>query len=404
MTIPSRWRTFFSTRLAKIWEYKYPWIVSDVLAPLAITRLALLVVAWFSQYFVPNPDYPIKEAIQRGWQFSPYKLLDVWARWDTGWYLSIVRQGYETGNITSVQSNIVFFPLYPYLVRYATYVVPSNLRTSGMLLLTGVLLSNIFFLITLVLLYKLVIGLFHDQGTARRSIWYLLLFPTSFFFSCFYTEATFLLLCVGAFYAALRDKWAIASLLGCLLALSRPLGVLIVVPLAWIYLEKLCWKFTKIRKDIVWFVFIPIGLFAFLLYAYSLTGDFFAPFHAQAAWGRRNITLPWQTILQPKGLEYIYYVTRIDQVIVTGFIVATLLSFFLLPSASYGIFSILMIIVPLLTGSLQSQSRFLAVVFPAFIVMALAGKWRRVDQITTVTSLSLQVLFFAGWARFYWIA
>jgi hypothetical protein len=36
--------------------------------------------------------------------------------------------------------------------------------------------------------------------------------------------------------------------------------------------------------------------------------------------------------------------------------------------------------------------------------MALAGRWRIVNQATTVMSFSLQVLFVAAWTRFYWIA
>ena len=404
MSSSSGWLTSISSRLVRFQNYKHLWILGDVLAPFAITRLAIMFIAWFSQYFVPNPDYPIKAAIQRGWHFSPYKLLDIWARWDTGWYLNIIQQGYKVRDITSEQSNIVFFPLYPFLVRLVSYLIPSSLRTSGKLLLIGILLSNLFFLIALILLYKLVVGLFNNQTIARRSVWYLLLFPTSFFFSCFYTEATFLLLCVGVFYAASREKWVIASLLGCLLALSRPLGVLIVVPLAWMYIEKRNWKFTKIRADAAWFILIPIGLFAFLIYAYSLTGDLFTPLHAQAAWSKNGITTPWQTLFDPTSLDYAYYITRIDQSLTIIFIVLSLVSLKLLPSASFGIYSLLLILLPTLTGNLISQSRYLVVVFPAFIVMALAGRWRIVNQVITIMSFGMQVLFVAAWARFYWIA
>jgi hypothetical protein len=398
------WRRSISSRLAKFQEYECLWILEDVLVPFGIIRLAIILIAWFSQYFAPNPDYPIQKAIQRGWHFSSYKLLDIWARWDTGWYLSIVRQGYKVGDITSEQSNIVFFPLYPYLVRLSSYLIPSSLRTSGLLLLIGILLSNIFFLIALVLFYRLVIELFNNQSVARRSVWYLLLFPTSFFFSCFYTESTFLVLCVAAFYAASREKWVIASLLGCLLALSRPLGVLIVIPLAWMYLEKCNWKLRRMRADMAWFILIPTGFLAFLIYAYSLTGDLFAPLHAQAAWSRDSITTPWQTLFDPTSLDYAYFVTRIDQSLTIVFIVLSLVSLKFLPSASFGIYSLLEILFPTLTGTLISQSRFLAVVFPVFIVMALAGRRRIVDQITTVISLSMQVLLVAAWTRLYWVA
>lgn len=401
---PSGWLSSIPILIDKIQAHKTYWILRDILAPLAIVRLALIVVAWFSKYFATWPAYSRIELAKRGWHFSPILLLDMWARWDTGWYLSIIREGYQAGDYATSYSNIAFFPLYPYLVKFLMALVPPSLRTSGVYLSAGILLSNLFFVIALILLYKLVLDLFHDQGIAQRTIWYTLLFPTSFFFSCFYSESTFLLFLVGTFYAALKERWAIASLLGCLLALTRPLGILIIIPLGWIYLEKHDWAPRKLRADILWFSIIPVGLLAFLLHTYSLTGDFLAPMHAQAAWGRGELKPHWQLILHPEGWQYIRHVTRVDHILTIGFILLSTLSLALLPSASYGIFSLLSIMIPLMTGSFQSQSRFLAVVFPVFIVLAILGKRRVIDQLVMVLLLSFQVLFMVAWMRFYWVA
>jgi hypothetical protein len=73
-----------------VWRRNRSWLWPDVLAPFAITRLALILVAWFSQYLPANTGYPYQPAIERGWHFSPHRLVDVWGRWDTGWYISII--------------------------------------------------------------------------------------------------------------------------------------------------------------------------------------------------------------------------------------------------------------------------------------------------------------------------
>src|SRR5688572_12831652 len=66
----------------------------DIGVPFLATRFVLLLIGWFARYFLPSPDYPVSHVVERGWHFSPYRLLDIWGRWDTGWYMSITRDGY----------------------------------------------------------------------------------------------------------------------------------------------------------------------------------------------------------------------------------------------------------------------------------------------------------------------
>ena len=54
------------------------------------------------------------------------------------------------------------------------------------------------------------------EEIAERAVLLLLLFPTSFFLTAFYTEGLFLLLTVGAFLAARRGRWAVAGALATL--------------------------------------------------------------------------------------------------------------------------------------------------------------------------------------------
>ncbi|HNP74185.1 MAG TPA: mannosyltransferase family protein [Kouleothrix sp.] len=380
---------------------QYRWLWPEVIVPFAITRCALLLVGWFAQFFPRNAAYPIKQAVARGWHFSPYRLVDIWGRWDTGWYLDIAAHGYAlNGAPQTTQSNIAFFPLYPFLVRCLAYLIPARLRTPGATLLAGALLSNLLLLAALALLYALVVALFADTAVARRAVFYLLIFPTSFFFSCMYTESIFLFLSVAAFYAAQRRLFWLAAVLGALLALARPPGVLIAVPLAWLYFESLGWRVRKVGWGLAALALIPASLLGFLASLYPLTGNFFAPIQVQGAWGR-GFAMPWQTLLHPVGV--VAFITPLDWLATVGFLLLALIALRRLPSLAYGLFALLLMLPPLLSGTLVSSARFCAVLFPLFIVMALLARRRALDQLLTVAFLVLQALLMAAWSQLYWI-
>ncbi len=393
--------SILSQTLRRLRDGRHSWVWIDVLSPLLLTRLALILAGWFSTGLLPNPEYPAKEAVARGWNFTAHRWLDIWGRWDTGWYFSIIQGGYTVGgDLYHVQSNIAFFPFYPYLVKLLLLPIPARALTPGVLLFVGVLLSNAFLLAALILLHKLVTSL-TDRDTARRTILYLLLFPTGFFLSCFYTESTFLFLSVGAFYAAHRRAWMIACLFGCCLSLTRPLGVLVSIPLFWMYLEAAEWKLSGIKANVLWFLLIPTGLLTFFFYAYHLTGDFLAPMHAQKAW-QKVFVMPWSTILHPFGGSA--HLKRIDQVFVILFLAGAVVSLRKLPSAAYGIYTLLLVLPPLTSGTLISTTRYSLVVFPVFIMFALLGRrFDPADQAVKIVFLSLQIMFMIAWSQFYWM-
>ena len=105
----------YSARLAAAGQRHRGWFWTDVVSVFLLTRAALVVVGLFAGNFPSNLSYLIAIAPKRGWYFTPYRLVDVWGRWDSGWYIDIVRHGYNAnGDIRTVQSNLGFFPLYPY--------------------------------------------------------------------------------------------------------------------------------------------------------------------------------------------------------------------------------------------------------------------------------------------------
>ena len=93
------------------------------------------------------------------------------------------------------------------------------------------------------------------------------LFPMSFFFSAVYSESLFLALSIGAVYAARRERWMWAGLLGMLAATTRSAGVLLLVPLAMIYLWDVARPSLRTRRplraDALWLSLVPLGLALF---------------------------------------------------------------------------------------------------------------------------------------------
>ncbi len=197
-------------------------------------------------------------------------------RWDSVWYLAIAADGYGGG------AREAFFPLYPLLVRVAGAPL-------GSALVGGALLSTALLGVALVVLHRLV-ALDHDRAVARNAVLVTALMPMSFFFSAVYSESLFLALSVGAVYAARRDRWAWAGVLGALAATSRSAGVLLLVPLAMIYL----WGVERprlttrrpLRGDAGWLGLVPLGLVAYCAFLALAGHDPLAPFAAQEVWFR----------------------------------------------------------------------------------------------------------------------
>src|SRR5947209_10799589 len=64
-------------------------------------------------------------------RFTGPSWLRGWAQWDSGWYRSIVTNGYSY--VRGRQSSIAFFPAYPLLVRPVAALLPGDPYVAGIL-------------------------------------------------------------------------------------------------------------------------------------------------------------------------------------------------------------------------------------------------------------------------------
>ncbi len=365
-----------------------------ILLPFLWTRLLLLGVAWFGVQMSVSWTYPFPEAARRGWAFVPAPWLDAFGRWDAHWYLDVASRGYELrGPLSTVQSNVAFFPLYPWTVRALHAVVPGQGEASWFLAAMAV--SNAALLGALWLLWRLARDL-SDEEAATRTVLYALLFPAGFVLSAPYPEPLFLLLSVASLSAALKGRPWMAGILGLLLALTRPGGALVAVPLAWIAFER-----GGRRLPALIAAALPgVGLAAHATNLWRVTGDPLGIFHAQAAWGRA-LTAPWRTLLHPRDFHpWMGPLEALAILLVAG------LSAWLLrrkETRALGIWALVSLLPVLLSGTLLSSVRFAAVLFPAFLALGILGRRPGLDRVVVIGFSFGQATLFFFWARFFWV-
>lgn len=352
-----------------------------ILRLFTLTRVLLLLVSYFGIILLHAKQYSSISTLDANIFFSS------WKQWDAANYVRIAQFGY--GNIY----DLAFFPFYPLLIAAIGSIF-------GNYTLVGMLISNVALLGALFFLYQLALEVANEQ-VARRTLLYLCIFPTAFYFFAAYNESLFLFLATGAFLAIRRSKWWVAGLLGLFAACTRFSGILLVIP----YLYEF-WLSQKEQRPLLSVKaigqllplgLIPLGTALYSYYCWHVTGNPLMFATVQAHWGRTT-SWPWQSILlalyqlfwvQPFGSFYQVH-TLLDLSATLGFIFLTIVGYRLLPK-SYTLWSIC-ILLPLLISAttvqadpLVSNQRIVIEIFPAFIALAMLSlKHPRLHQAVTL--------------------
>ena len=197
--------------------------------------------------------------------------------WDAGWYETIARVGYGPLGHQSLR----FFPAVPLLTHVLAWVPGLGDGTALVLLANGAALA------ATAMLYALVRRETASGATARRAVWILSLLPASFVLVMGYAESVLLVLAVGCFLAlrppaTARPRFAVAGLLAFAAALTRPIGVLLVVAVG---AELVRW-WPRLgrgeRASGLGAVAAPfLGVLCFLAWSSHVVGDWWAPLRVQ---------------------------------------------------------------------------------------------------------------------------
>jgi hypothetical protein len=339
-------------------------------------------------------------------------------RWDAVWYLRIADSGYGDSS-----ARAAFFPLYPALTWGVGELGGGS---PGARLIASFVLSLAFFFAALGLFYRLV-ALELGARFARPALLLLAVFPGALYFGAPYSESLFLLCAVGAFLAAREDRWALAGLAGAAAAATRSAGVLLLLPLA------ILWWQSRPRRALTaaWLALVPLGLVAFAVWLALAEGDGARFLDVQDAWSR-ELTWPlggaWdgftaavdgaRQLLSGSRTPVYFSIAAGDpfriaaiNVMLFGFLVfgvTACVGIFRRLGLAYGAWVAASLLLPLtfpvVPQPLMSLPRFLAVLFPIFMWLALVCEERRVtDRVLVVSAIGLG-LFTAQFATWHWIA
>jgi hypothetical protein len=382
------------------------WIVVTAAAAIATQFAARLDTVPAVGWYLPE---------RSGWQELVIQPL---RNWDGFWYSLIAIEGYDYHPAATA-----FWPLYPWSMRLVSDIFFIRIETAGLIL------ANVAFFLALVIFHRLVSQTW-NRAVANRAIWLLAFFPTAYYFSAVYSESFFLLFCLLAYYWASGGKWWLAGLAGALAALTRNVGVLVAIPIGIVFLKQYGINPRRWPRD-----WLAVGLPAIgpLIYMFALWRTYDDPLQtleAQRGWAREQ-AMPWTTFRMAFDqldlgwlralLDSPTWTTLTSHEVRFGFaeyesldlpvvlLVIPLLIYCLVKlPIEYSIFPVILFLIPLFSPStvhpLMSMSRFVIVMFPLFIGLALLTRRQIAFTLAIVPSVTLLVLLTIQFSTWYWVA
>ena len=283
-----------------------------------------------------------------------YATLGVWERFDTLWYLHIAREGYDR------PAAAVFYPLYPALIRAISWLAHPPLL-AALVVSTA---ASFFFFWGLQVLVEFDL----PRGTAIRAVYLAGLWPASFMLLAGYPDSLVAAFSVWSLCFARKNHWWLAGLLGMFAAASKAVGCVVVVPLAF-----LGWRSRNWRAAASAFCLLPP-----LLYSLWTRLSGLGPIsEVYSRYWHTSAEFPWVTLalclhrFVSGGVDLLFKFNFVFFALICG------LALLMRVRTEYKLYAAAMLLMFLCKKTdplLQSTMRYVVVVFPAFIGLALAVK------------------------------
>ncbi len=303
--------------------------------------------------------------------------LDMASKNDAQWYQSIGENGYpkinsldDFGYVRGAeckQSAWAFFPFYPELNQFTAKILAIDYRSAAFIW------SLIFSVIAMIGFYLFSAQFFKDYSKAYFSTLVMFGFPFSFYFSMFYTEALFFTCLIFSFLAIQQHRNYLLILFLVPLILLRPNGVIMLIPLFLYFLEQnnvLANRKIVIQNisrtvllQILFFVIASLAFFLYGYYQYKTTGYFFAFSKAQVGWNRK-LMFPLLAFFRQGDM-----VTQFNSIYT---ILVILFAYYFRNKLTISLNALLLIsfLLPLMSGNVNSMTRYISLLFPLFIIAA----------------------------------
>jgi hypothetical protein len=331
---------------------------------------------------------------------------DVWARWDSAWFLFVAHHGYGPAHDAAA-----FYPLYPLLVGLLGRALLGHYVVAGIVVSLAATFGSF-------LLLERLVAAHLGRATARRAVLYLALAPTALFLQAVYSESLFLLLALAAFLLAERGRFLGAGAAAGLALLTRPVAFALLPALALI-----AWRSPQRRPALARLGVAPLLFALYPLTLWLQAGD-------PLAFLRAEQSPVWARHVSPAGpLGGIWDGLRAGAASLEGLVTgsgAHVSSQNVLLLASLGLFLALLAVawrrldpawslfatlalaealsVPSGRWPLLSLPRFGLVLFPLWVALATLGERPRNHAAILTASTVLLALVTVRWGLWQWVS
>lgn len=330
-----------------------------------LTARALILTGFLAAYAIADRLVPTDR---------PNVLTEGLVAWDGTWYRDIASYGYES----IAREGVRFFPLFPMLGRMLSIV------TLGRTDLALIVIANLASIALAVAIRRLVRFERGSVELADRAVWMVCLFPGAFVLAWAYAEALWLLAAVVVLWAIRSRRWGWAITAGLVAGATRPLGILLMVPIA-IELVRV-WRSARTDEralGVAALVSPLVSTAAYLAWVGSTFGDAWLPFTVQDS--LRGTTDPFTRLWD--GLGQMFGPDRLSDGLhipfAFAFVVLVVLTFRWWP-ASYGAFATVVLLAALDAENLNSLERYGLNAFPLALSLAVLAKRPSVERVVTV--------------------
>lgn len=390
-------------------------MIKEIVAIFLMWRIGLFLIAFlaislFPQFGGSFPYYnqvlKITNLPQWIWSFGNF---------DGVHYLRIAQNGYDA------QYSQAFFPLYPLLIHILASFFPKNeildtgIYVDPAFFYSGFLISNIFFLFTLIIFYKLIRSEFNNK-IAYSSLILLISFPTSFYFGSIYSESLFLFLVLSTIFFIRKNNFLLAGFFCALASATRIFGLFLIPVLLFEYYLKLkkreVTKTEELAKMIFSLLIAPLGILLYMLYLKLYFNNPLFFFTSQPSFGAERthenlIFLPqvlfrYVKIFLSVPIQSQLFFNAVTEFLFSVSAIMLTIILFRRMRFSYFIFTLGSLILPTLTGTLSSMPRYSLMGFLLLpLIFQMCGRYYK---LWVFFLLVISIIMVSLFVRGFWVA